>query len=437
MATITYKLRSDVKGRLSNIFLRFVDGRQYDITIPTSFKVFPEYWNNDAQTFKQRIAFTDTFTESDKNKLADELLDLKNKVLKSYNALPESGMTVTKEWLTSVVNDFLNKTVAKGKETLNEFIDRFIKEIESGERLYDHNNRTERYKQGTIKNYKGFQEQFNLFQTSKRRKYNFDDITIDLYDKLIVYFNGKKYSPNTIGRHIKNLKVIMRISRDLGLHSNMEVERKKFKTMKVSVQNIYLTETELNQLLEFDLSESPELDITRDVFLIGCYTAQRFSDYSRIRKENIRKLNDGTMVIDLIQRKTGEQVLIPMRSELIKLLEKYDYNLPRTFEQKVNKRIKDIAHDAKIRTPVVYEEIRGGLKVSSTIPKNKLIKTHTARRTGCTNMYLAGVPIIGIMKISGHKSEREFLSYIKVSKEESALTLSNHSYFNQSNMKVV
>lgn len=229
----------------------------------------------------------------------------------------------------------------------------------------------------------------------------------------------------------------MRIARDNGMHNNNEIDRKKFKSMKVSVQEIYLTETELNQMLDLNLSDQPEMDLARDIFLIGCYTAQRFSDYSRIKKDNIRQLSDGTMVVDIIQKKTGEQVLIPMRPELVKLLEKYDYNVPRIFEQKLNMRIKNVGELAKVTTPIIWEEIRGGLKVTSTIPKNKLIKTHTARRTGCTNMHLAGVPTISIMKISGHKSEREFLSYIKASKEQTAQILNTHPYFTQAKLKAI
>ncbi len=60
------------------------------------------------------------------------------------------------------------------------------------------------------------------------------------------------------------------------------------------------------------------------------------------------------------------------------------------------------------------------------VVKADLIKTHTARRSGCTNMYLAGIPVIDIMKISGHKTEREFLKYIRIGKEETAMNLANH-----------
>ena len=180
-----------------------------------------------------------------------------------------------------------------------------------------------------------------------------------------------------------------------------------------------------------------EIDVARDVFLIGCYTAQRFSDYSRIKKEHIETYENGRRVIRLVQQKTDEFVVIPVKPELETLLKKYDWNVPKIWEQKLNLHIKTVAEKAKITEPVLVEKIKGGLKVKSTVPKNKLIKTHTARRTGCTNMYLSGITPIDIMKISGHRTEREFLNYIKVTKEETAKNLINHPYFSGSQLKKV
>jgi len=118
------------------------------------------------------------------------------------------------------------------------------------------------------------------------------------------------------------------------------------------------------------------------------------------------------------------------------ILEKYNYKLPKTFEQKVNERIKDVGELVKINEMVTMEKIRGGMKIKSEIPKFELIKTHTARRSGATNMYLAGISTLDIMKITGHKTEREFLNYIRVSKEETAEILANHEYF-RNKMKMV
>jgi len=318
------------------------------------------------------------------------------------------------------------------KINLNQYIANFISDIQTGKRITE---KSTRYTEGTIKNYLGFQSQFDNFQSENHRKLNFDQITIDFYDKYVAYFNQKNYSPNTIGRHIKQLKVIMRAAGEDGLHENKEIERKKFKSITTEVHPVYLTQKEVATLYSLDLSDNKTLDVARDIFLIGCYTAQRFSDYSRINSKYIKEVKGGK-IIDMIQKKTGEQVLIPIRPELETILKKYDYNPPRTHEQKVNERIKLVCEKAKINELIETEEIKGGLKVNQSISKHLLIKTHTARRTGATLMFLAGIPTISIMKITGHKTEREFQKYIRVTKEENAQTLMNHSYFNTAPLKI-
>ena len=73
---------------------------------------------------------------------------------------------------------------------------------------------------------------------------------------------------------------------------------------------------------------------------------------------------------------------------------------------------------------------KGGKVEKKSLPKFKLISTHTARRSFATNIFIAGVPSISIMKITGHKSERSFLQYIRISQEENADNLIKHPFFN-------
>jgi len=433
MATSKFIVKSDNREQLATVFLRVRHGREVDITVSTEFKVYPQYWNNKSQGFKRSIAFTPNFTKKDKNDLENEFLDLKNFILKKINSLSEDGATVNKEWLQTIIFEFHHPKLNQNKQVcLNEYIESFIQQIMCGERL---TLKGQRYKKGTIKNYQGFQTQFNLYQKQHRKQLNYEHITIDFYDSYLSFFNKKNYSPNTIGRHIKNLKSIMRCAREEGVHNNTEIDRKKFKILKVAVSNIYLSELELTKILNLDLSQRPNLDKIRDIFLIGCYTAQRFSDYSRIQPENIRKINGGAEIIDLTQQKTGERVIIPIRPQLEVILKKYNYQLPKTHEQKVNTHIKEIAKIAGITELINIEEIKGGLKVQKKVPKCELIKTHTARRTGATNMYKAEIPTLAIMKITGHRTEKEFLNYIKITNEESAEALQSHPYF--SNLKIV
>ncbi len=436
MATINYKIRSSVKGRLVNVVLRFREGRNFDCLISTGLKVFPEYWSNKKGACKGNNIYTEDFTEEMKVELDHDLGELKTFVLREYNSREKEGEPLSRDWLRKTIDKFKKKDL-KQNEDLNQYIDRYIKEIESGDRLYSHNNKTGRYKFSTIKNYKNFQVVFNDFQKAARKNINFENVTVDLYDELMRFFNKQNYGPNTAGRHIKTLKVIMRAAREERLHNNTEIDRKKFKAIKAEVQSIYLTESEVNRIREMDLSDNLPWDQVRDVFLVGVYTAQRFSDYSRISGDNIRTLENGRKVIDIIQEKTGEQCIIPIRPELEEILRKYDYSLPKVYEQKVNARIKKIGKKAKINEQVQVTKQKDGFTTKSLVPKYDMIMTHTARRTGCTLMYLAGIPSLDIMKISGHKTEREFLGYIKVSKEETATNLSGHAYFTGSQMKAV
>jgi integrase len=55
-----------------------------------------------------------------------------------------------------------------------------------------------------------------------------------------------------------------------------------------------------------------------------------------------------------------------------------------------------------------------------------LVSSHTARRSFATNYYLQGFPTIDLMKITGHRTERSFLKYIRVSKLDTAKRLSEH-----------
>jgi len=58
--------------------------------------------------------------------------------------------------------------------------------------------------------------------------------------------------------------------------------------LRVETDQIYLNEKEIERLHDLDLGYDHDLEIAKDVFLIGCYTAQRFSDFSKIKSENIR-----------------------------------------------------------------------------------------------------------------------------------------------------
>ena len=100
--------------------------------------------------------------------------------------------------------------------------------------------------------------------------------------------------------------------------------------------------------------------------------------------------------------------------------------MPKTNSQIVNEDIKLICRKAGITHKVEHKSNKGALVVTDLIEKFSLISTHTARRTGATLMYLEGLDTLSIMKITGHKTEKEFKKYIRVNEEENALILSGN-----------
>ncbi|MFR9498510.1 MAG: phage integrase SAM-like domain-containing protein [Rikenellaceae bacterium] len=426
MATLNYIIKSAKKTTFATLWIRLRSGREYDIFVQSGYSIPPELWNNKTQKIKPKFAAVDDFNENSARELTNNLNSLRAIVLNALNDC--AGQTINKEWLEEIVYNYHNPHVeiAKSTMTLKKYIDLYIEEIDNGIRL---TYAKKKFAPGSVKAYRGFRERYEEFCKFKRKKFDFNDIDMKFYDDFVAYYTTKSYSINTIGRHVKELKILMRTSRDEGYHNNGNIESRKFKVVTAKVDNIYLTEAELTAMYELDLSARPALDAARDVFLMGCYTAQRYSDYSTINETNIRKLMSGEVVVDLKQQKTGSRVIVPARREVLEILAKYDNILPKTYEQKVNKYIKEVAEMAGITEEIEVEQMEEGRIVKSIVTKNELVKTHTARRSGATNMYLAGIPSIAIMKITGHKTEKEFMKYIKASEEETAMELMNHPYF--------
>lgn len=69
------------------------------------------------------------------------------------------------------------------------------------------------------------------------------------------------------------------------------------------------------------------------------------------------------------------------------------------------------------------------MRVDTTAEKCELITSHTCRRSFASNAYMADIPAISIMKITGHKTERAFLKYIRITPEENAEKLLHHAFF--------
>jgi len=121
------------------------------------------------------------------------------------------------------------------------------------------------------------------------------------------------------------------------------------------------------------------------------------------------------------QEKSDHWVIIPLRHEA-KLIftRQFQNKIPALTNPEFNRHIKTIGTLAGINQTIRFSYKKGNANVVIVKPKYEWITSHTARRSFCTNEFLAGTPVELIMKISGHKRTKDFYKYIRISPEEAA-----------------
>ena len=256
----------------------------------------------------------------------------------------------------------------------------------------------------------------------------YDAIDLDWYMDWIKALEKQNYSKNYISSLSKGFKAFLAYSYDFGWTTNQKWKSKRFNYAGKPADNIYLNTEELQSLFEFDFVDKGIQNAVW-LFLLSSYTGLRFGDMIKIEwNKNIIKKEDGIEYIKLTTSKTGELVAFPLHPIVKHIIENVEV-VPFT-NKTVNEYIKHAAKIVGIDETISIEINKGGKTFVKRYKKYEKITTHTARRSFATNAYKAGIPAALIMKITGHKSEKQFFEYIKISTIENAKILSMHEFFN-------
>lgn len=448
----------------------YIKNRQLGINTYISIKVKIPWkeWSIEMQLPRR---FTDERKVKELNGMSYAELGNKIVAIKRELTAMEDCRTLTvleaKETIRRIMNDEYIKDVELRKEeeerkaeegqriTLIGFIEEFIRQCETGERLKRKSAKT--ITPGTIKSYRGTLSQLKAYQEKRHKVIDFDDVTLDFYDDWRRFFLEKTdkrgaprpYSPNTIGRHVKNLKIFLFAAKDMKLTTTNEFESSRFSVDTKEVENVYLTDERVQEMYEADFEDEKTVErlmelapndeersvmadqLTRrtpkllneakDIFVVGCLTGQRVSDYKRINESMFRTLRDGNEYIYLQQEKTDKWIYIPLDIRIKAILAKYGGKLPHIYDQDLNERIKVIGRLLGWRENAGIKELHGMIEVPTQKKFYECIKTHTARRTFATNAYKRRVPLSAIMIVTGHSSERMLKKYLKLDDEERAM----------------
>ena len=221
----------------------------------------------------------------------------------------------------------------------------------------------------------------------------FEDLTpsnIKLWDELSVK-NSKTGKP--IETYHKVLKIYIReaitfghISKDNNPYEGFKIKRDR------SVKHAFLTQAELNKWCKVKLP-SKLAETARDLFIFCCYTGLSYADLTNFDTSLIFEDNGGLRYVN-DRVKSEETFHITILKPAKKILDKYNWQLPKMDAHVYNRYLKDIALICGI---------------------TKTITSHCGRCTFASTVLLAnGFGLKTIANAMGHTDTRQTEEYAKL-----------------------
>lgn len=370
MANITFRTRN------RSIYYRFRNGRQLDSTRKLPFEVNLKDWSIAKQLFKNNHI------------LNKELNNFKFYLINQFNISVSNHEKINKEWLADKQDQYFipeipqdNPKKLKNEEiTLLNYLKVFKKTAP----------------EPVVKKLRTLEKKIAKFPSVK-----VEDVDIHWISAFYKVYISKGYAESSVNKQTQLIKRIIRFAdlNDLPIKRNIF----SFRSSTPSTISHYLNEDELDQLFNLKPSNGI-LDNIRKLFLIGCHTGLRISDLMRIKTFYIED-----EMIELVVQKTKQNIIIPIPKRVMGFI--YDVYPISTSE--FNWGLKLICEEAGITKKVrgYVQGIKNKRKIVNKAKYN-FITSHCMRRSFCTNLYTK-IPTPVIMAISGHKTETNFLKYIK------------------------
>ena len=427
---LNYNLKSKKEDWSLVVIVGYLDKR---FKVSTQQSVYVKTWNTKTQRCIDSTEFPDRINRASRkvNKFLDKLdkaikehfekypphFDLPNWAYNKSENFKGLIQRIIDEQVSGEREEEAKKTITP-LQFFQSYVDNMHKMVDARTRRFI-SDRTVGHHKTVLKRFQSFFEEKNVKDDFSAFDRHFQDLFINWA------YTSKNYRSNTIPASFSVLKVWLNEAARQDLIK--DITYKSYLSKSDDVDNIYLTEDEISRMYALDiptLKSKGIIDIkstmeeTRDLFIIGCWTGLRQSDLNHLEKA---LFDIEAETITVVTEKTTEKVTIPMHPYIKELYTKYNGKFPKMCDKSTFiKHLVELGRLAKIDEEVIVKENRGGKVTSTKYKKYKLIKSHTARRSFATNLYLKGAPTISIMKLTGHTTEANFMKYIKVTREENA-----------------
>lgn len=312
------------------------------------------------------------------------------------------------------VNHFKQNAPIKG-EYFTDFIRLFLKK------------RSRRKSTNYAACYDAIMKHLDRFSTINHCNIFTNSITEEFLDDFIVYLEDCGLRHNTIMGYVIKIQSLVRKASQYNYavdNTFDEIEMREEPTFAV-----FLSMNEISRIYYYKFGKQDKRmakERIRDLFVVGCLTALRYSDYSTLSADN---LQNGFIVKRT--KKTNIDVKVPVHDFVKEIFEKYNGAIPNGLcIQYFNKYLKVIMAEIGLNDRVTFSYTKGGQLKTVTREKWELISSHTARRSAATNMYLTGrMKTLEIMKLTGHRTEQNFFRYIRLTSDDTARSISGDMYF--------
>lgn len=373
---------------------------------------------------------------------ASMLMQIKHSLEESF--IPDQAPSVIHSIIYSNINKTSVEALAANKPKdilLRDYLTTYIDDLKTGVRTKQRHSI--RVSDGYINNVEDLLKKIKGFEVANKKRLRLDDVTMLFQRLFIKYLRDLGLKPNTIATRLSAIRTIMQVAYLEKKTTNLDHQNPQFVPCREEVDEIFLNPDQIDQMMKLDLSSKEVLQgyvkkykldegrekplpqfewkfmkfikETRDVFIVGCLTGQRHSDYSRINSDMIVTLND-KQFIKLRQKKTKKEVYIPLDNRVKEILDKYNGELPYicicTFRNHLHL-LGEFLGWTEVAKFATYENT-DNLRICD------MLTTHTARRSFTTNAYAAGISIASIIAVTGHASERSFRTYMRLDVQEKA-----------------
>lgn len=199
----------------------------------------------------------------------------------------------------------------------------------------------------------------------------------------------KEMKQSTVAGYMTKLKTVVLYALDNGY-----LKVNPFSTVKIvrpEEKVECLTENEISMISSKDFGND-RLSKVRDLFLFQCFSGLSYADMSILTKEDIQ-VSDNTHFVSKNRVKTKVSFTAVILNDGVKILEKYDYQLPTLSNQKYNSYLKEIADLCGIVKP---------------------LHSHIGRHTYATLCLNKGVRLEILSKMLGHSNVKQTQHYAKL-----------------------